>query len=78
VTATADGDKQIVFAREIYAADYVSDVRAPRDQTRLLVNHRIVNLASFIIIGVARLDKSASQASFEFGDGIFVKHTRTI
>src|SRR5262245_14403205 len=64
VPAATDRDKQIVFTREIYASDYVCDVRARRDQARLFVDHRVVNLARFIVICVARLDNSASEASF--------------
>src|SRR5262245_7038510 len=64
VTAAADGDKQIVISGEIYAADYVCDVRASRDQPRFLMDHRVVDLAGFIVVGVAWLDQSASEASF--------------
>jgi hypothetical protein len=31
VPAAADGHKQIVFTRKIYAANYVCDIHAPRD-----------------------------------------------
>ena len=58
VSAAADRDKQIVFAREIYAADDVCDIRAARDQPRLFVDHRVVDLAGFIVICVTRLDES--------------------
>src|SRR5215510_11156696 len=56
VTAAADGNKQFVFTREIYATDYVRDVHASGDQPRFLMDHRVVHLASLIVIGVARVD----------------------
>src|SRR4029077_10002230 len=64
MTAAADRDKEIVVASEIYAPDDVCDIRAPRDQARFLMNHSVVDLASFIVIRVARLDDSASETLF--------------
>ena len=31
VAAAADGDKQIVISGQVYAANYVCDIHAPRD-----------------------------------------------
>src|SRR4029450_11516085 len=64
VTPAADGNKQIGFTREIYAADDVGNTSTPRDQPPFLMYHAVVNLAGFIVIGVARLDQFASEASF--------------
>ena len=74
MTSAADCDEQIIFSGKVYAANYVSHVRAPRDQARLFVDHSIVNLASIIVIVVARLYQSSAQVCFEIGDGIFVEH----
>jgi hypothetical protein len=64
VAPPADRDEELVVASEIYAPDDVCDIRAPRDKARFLMNHSVVDLASFIVICVARLDDSASEALF--------------
>src|ERR1041385_3887941 len=75
VMATAtDRDQNIILSCEIYRANYVRYVRATRDEPRLLVDHPVIHLASFIIILVAGLDQFAAQVCFEISDGIFVEH----
>jgi hypothetical protein len=61
VSATADGEKQIIFSRKIYRADYVGHIRAAHDQARLFVYHSIVHFAGFIIALIARFGQSSSQ-----------------
>src|SRR5438067_13180879 len=65
-----DGKKEIVFSREIYRADHIRRIRATRDQARLLVDHRIIDFASIIVIRVTRLDHAASQLCLQLSDGI--------
>src|SRR5215475_8579808 len=60
VTAAADGDKQIVISGEVHRADYICDIRAPRDQAWFLMDHRVVDLTRVVVICVSRLDQSAS------------------
>ena len=61
VSASTNGEKQIIFAREIHARDHVRDIHTLRDQTRLLVDHRVINFARLIVIRIGRLDNSPSQ-----------------
>ena len=74
VAATTDRKKQIVFACEIYRQNDVCDIDTPRDQPRLFVDHRVIDVAGVIVICVARLDQSSTQVCFEIGDRIFVEH----
>src|SRR5690242_6233347 len=69
-----DRDQNIILSREIYRTNYVRYICATRDETRLLVDHPVIHLASFIIVLVSRLDQFAAQVCFEIGDGIFVEH----
>ena len=56
MSTAADGDKQIVFSREVHGANDVGHVRTTGNQPRLFVDHSVVNLAGFIVIFVARFD----------------------
>jgi hypothetical protein len=74
VSATANGEKQIIFSRKIYRADDVRHIRAARDQARLFVYHPVVHFTGFIIILIVRFDQSPAQICFEIGNRIFVEH----
>ena len=74
VTATTDRKQEIIVSGEIYRMNYVCYVCTICHQTRLFMDHAVVNLPSFIIILVARLYQSAPQVRFEIGNSIFVKH----
>ena len=78
VAASSDGNQKIVIAREIHASHDVGDIHTLRDQARPFVDHPVIHLAGVVIIGVARLNQSASEASFELGDGIFVEHGKRV
>src|ERR1700730_9966391 len=64
VSAASDGEKQIMFSREIYRLDYICCIRAAGDQTRPFVYHSVVHLAGFIISLISRLYQSASEICF--------------
>ena len=49
VPTAANGYEQIVIASEAYRGDDVGRIRASRNQTRTLVDHRIVNFAGIFI-----------------------------
>jgi hypothetical protein len=74
MTAAADGEKQIVFSREVHGVDDVGDICATGDQPWLLMDHPVVHLAGFIVILVAGFDQSTTEICFEIGDSIFVRH----
>src|SRR5215470_3530186 len=78
MTATSDGEKQVIFSREVHGGDDVGYIGAADDQPRLFVNHPVVHLACFIVIFVGRLDRSAAKVGFEIGDRIFVKHSEQV
>src|ERR1044071_1877598 len=64
VPAAADRHKQIVCAGESHGRDHIGNVRASSDQARLFMDHCVIDRTSLIVINVARLDESASEASF--------------
>ena len=61
MSSTANGEKQVLFSRKLYRADYIRHIRAACYQPRLFVDHSIVNFTGIIITIVARLDYQASQ-----------------
>src|SRR6266699_5558126 len=74
VSATANGQKQVILSGKIYRADYVRHIRAAHNEPRLFVYHSIVNFAGFIITLIARLDQSSPQGCYKICNRIFVKH----
>src|SRR5438270_13538686 len=56
MSSTANGEKQVLFSRKLYRADYIRHIRAACDQTRLFVDHSIIHFTGIIITIVARLD----------------------
>src|SRR6478672_8458231 len=71
MASATDGKKQAMFSGKVYGVDYIRHVRAARDQARLLVDHRIIDFASIIVIRVVRLDHATSQLCLKLSDGIF-------
>ncbi len=65
MSASADRNQDVVFSGKVYAVNDVRHVRAPRDQARLFVDHRVVNLASLIVILIAWLREGSAQAWLE-------------
>src|SRR5207237_7893057 len=70
MASATDGKKQIMFSGKVYGVNYIRHVCATRDQARLLVDHRIVDFASIIVIRIVRLDHAASQLCLQLNDGI--------
>ena len=61
VRATAHGDIESSLTGDIDRGDHVGCVDALSDQTRLLVDHRVVELPSGLVIGIARSDQPAAE-----------------
>src|SRR5437879_13691466 len=61
MAATADREKQIIFSRKIDRANYVRHICAAHNQSRLLVNHPVVDFAGSIMIFIARLSQSTTK-----------------
>jgi len=76
MSTTPDGDKKVVLSREVHRIDDVRDVRTTGNQSRLFVNHSIVDRARLIVILVARFDQPSTKVCFEIGNRIFVEHIR--
>src|SRR5262249_21493791 len=74
VAAASDRQEQIILSRKIYGIHYVRHICAACDQTRLLVDHRVVYLTHFVVVLVLRLYQSTAQARLEIGNSVFVKH----
>ena len=73
MAAAADGDRQPVVAAEIDRRNDVSGIGAARDQERALIDHRVIELARFIVFRVIASEHRPAEALREFGDG-FVVH----
>ena len=56
MASASDGNWQPAVAAEINAVDHVRDIGASRDHARLLLDHRVVNLAGVVVLGITRLD----------------------
>ena len=61
VAAAAHRQQQLLVAGEIDGRNHVAHVRTAHDERRPLVDHTVVDLARFLIIGFARRDKLAAQ-----------------
>ncbi len=77
VTAALDGEQHLLLACEVHGGDDVGDISHARDEARLLVDHRVVDLAGFLVTGVGRLDQFAAQTGLERGDGGIGRHARS-
>ena len=57
VPAAADREQQVVLAREPDGPGHVGGAGAARDQRRPLVDHRVVDLAGLVVVGVLGADQ---------------------
>ena len=74
MTAATDRQQEIILSCKIHRPNDVGHIYAARDETRLLVDHLVIDLASVVVILVPRLYQSAAQVCFEIGNSIFVNH----
>jgi hypothetical protein len=56
MSSTANGEKQVLFSRKLYRADYIRHIRAACYQPRLFVDHSVVHFAGIVVTVIARLD----------------------
>src|SRR5437764_630166 len=56
MSATANGEKQVLFSGKLYRADYIRHISAACYQARLFVDHSIVHFAGIVVTFIARLD----------------------
>ena len=64
VTTAADCEQHLIHTREIHATNYIGNIHTPRDQSRALVDHRIVNFAGFVVIRILRRNEFATKLRF--------------
>src|SRR5215211_6245808 len=74
VPATAYGQEHLIVAGEVHAADDVGHIGAAHYHTRALVDHGVVDLASFIVTWITGLDELSTQARLELLYGRFIDH----
>jgi hypothetical protein len=75
VAATAHGDEQIIFAREINALNHIARSEAAGNEGGAFVNRAIPNFASLVIARFARAEQWAAQTGFEILDCRLVDHS---
>jgi len=56
MSSTANGEKQVLFPRKLYRADYIRHISAACYQPRLFMYHSIVHFAGIVVTFIARLD----------------------
>ena len=64
MSAASDGKEEIIFSGKVDGMDDIGRIRTTRDQTRFLIDHRIINFASIVVVCVVWLDDRASQIRF--------------
>jgi hypothetical protein len=71
MVAAAHGHEQIVGASESDRCDHVGDARTADNQCRMLVVHRVEDLAGLVVAHVAGTEQWATHAGLEFLHGGF-------
>ncbi len=69
VAAAADRDRQPLALRVPDRGHHVRGVGAAGDQRRAAVDHRVVELAALVVVGIARRGDGAAHRELEFGGG---------
>ena len=65
VAPAADGDVEALLASEPHRGDHVGDVAAPDDHRRVLVDHRVVQRASVVVVAVSGDEHVAANIAAE-------------
>ena len=74
VAAAAHCEQQLLLAGEIDAAHHVGHVAAIDDQAGHAIDHRVVDLARVVVVGVARLHHAPAQLGSKFLDEFWIQH----
>ena len=64
VAAASNRNPQIVFPAEMNGGHHIGYIGALGDQTRLAIDHRVIDLALFVVLLVGRLNQSRPGADF--------------
>src|SRR5262249_53285062 len=73
MAAAADGNLEALFTAKIHGRDHVRDIAATGDQLRVLVDHAVIELARFVVIGIAAPDHDPAQLLLQL-DFSFLAH----
>ena len=68
VAAAADGDGEVLLAREARRPHDVGDAGTAGDQGRAAVDRAVPDRARLVVVRVARTDELAAQALLELGE----------
>ena len=63
MAAAADGERQVVVARERDHPCHLIRRRGPGDQRRPLVDHRVVDAARLVVLGVVGADQATPESA---------------
>src|SRR3974390_1695004 len=74
MTATTNGQRQLVLAGKFYCGNDVPGIGTASNQARLPVNHGVVDLSHRIVARVVRLDELSAKFGFESSNCRFVQH----
>ena len=74
VPTATDGDGQAFSPRRFRRRDHVRDTLASDDRRRSLVDHRVIDLPSLVVLLVTRPDDFPSNLSLQFDDRLLVQN----
>src|SRR4051812_38709660 len=74
VATAADGQEYVILASEVHGTDNIGHVCTAHYYVGALVDHGVVDLASFIVARITGPDELAAQTSPELFHGRFVEH----
>jgi len=66
-----------MFLSEMNRGYYIGYVRTFGNQSRLAINHGVINFALFLVFRVGRLDQTPSELTFKFNN-IFMLHISSL
>ena len=74
VSTAANGDRQSFGARRFRRRDHVRDTLASDDRRGSLVDHRVIDLSSLVVLLVTRPDDFPTNLPLQFDDRLLVQN----
>ncbi|HZU04181.1 MAG TPA: hypothetical protein VFA10_31265 [Ktedonobacteraceae bacterium] len=65
VSATPDGNEEVVLTTEVDCRNNVGHIGAPCDQGWVLVDHTVIDFACSLVVLITRLNQFSPQAGFQ-------------
>ena len=72
MTAAANGDRKLVVAAEIHRRYDIADIRAPSDEQRAFVDHRVVEFSCLLVFRMVAPDNRSTNILSECSNDFFV------